>query len=151
LAVIISSAMLFAAACYQSPPKSGDYAKLNPDPSPGANGSPSGSNRNDNMGDKNAIDSTIKSGGFMANLPVDFTRPSDDVGKRLLKEYGSVFMARGGAVPPNVVVFRDDNAVSTFQANLARSTDTVGGISIELQAAAMKALKEAVAEATQSG
>src|SRR5262245_20143902 len=148
LAVIISSALLFAAACYQSPPKT-TGSKLNPDPTPTKG--PSNPDSNDNMGNKNQLDGTIKSGGFMANLPTDFTRPSDEVGKRLLREYGSVFVARGGAVPPNVVVFRDDNSVATFQASLARSTDTVGGISIELQAAAMKALKEAVAEANQSG
>ena len=94
---------------------------------------------------------SIKSGGFTANLPLGFNRPTDEVGSRLLKEYGSVFVARGGAVPPNTVVFHDDNAVSTFQGSLPKSSDTIGGIKIELQAPAMKALKDAVAEASQNG
>lgn len=89
-----------------------------------------------------------KGGGFTANLPAGFNQPTDDVGRRLLKEYGAVFVARGGATPPKTVVFRDDSEVSAFQTGVERTTDTVGGVSIELQAAAMKALKEAAAEAS---
>lgn len=89
--------------------------------------------------------------GFTANLPEDFVRPTDDAGKRLLKEYGSVFVARGGAIPPSVVVFKDEGEVSAFQQKAGSSRESVGGISIELQPPAMKALKEAVTEASQSG
>ena len=151
LAVIISSAFLLGAACWQSPQSSSNYGKLDPVSSPGANSSPSGSNRNDNMANQNTGDSSIKSGGFMGNLAPDFTRPSDEVGKRLLKEYGSVFVARGGVTPPPTVVFHDDSAVATFQGSLVKASDTVGGVRIELQAPAMKALKEAAAEAGQNG
>ncbi len=38
--------------------------------------------------------------GFYDNLPRDFEMPTDDAGKLLLREYGAVFVARGGAVPP---------------------------------------------------
>ena len=34
-------------------------------------------------------------GDFMKNLPKDFEQPTDDAGRLLLREYGSVFLARG--------------------------------------------------------
>lgn len=99
---------------------------------------------------KSSIDET-KAGGFMANLPDGFAPPSDEVGRRILKEYGAVFVARGGAVPPTRVVFRDEAEVAAFQKSAGSARETVGGVSIELQPAAVKALKNAVAEANQSG
>ena len=119
-------------------------------------GSNGANNRTTNDGKKNGTPKGSPSGtpgetrgdGFIANLPAGFNQPTDDVGRRLLKEYGAVFVARGGATPPNTVVFRDDKEVSAFQTGVDRTTDTVGGVSIELQAAAMKALKEASAEAS---
>ncbi|MFN0277890.1 MAG: hypothetical protein ACKVRN_04730 [Pyrinomonadaceae bacterium] len=90
-------------------------------------------------------------GGFTANLPDGFQQPSDDAGKRLLREYGAVFVARGGAVPPNVVVFKDESEVSAFQAKAGSSRETISGVSIELQPAAMATLKKAVADANESG
>jgi len=120
LAVIISSAFLLGTACWQAPQSSSNYGRVNPVTSPAANGSPSDSNQNNNMGKNDRVDSGIKSGGFMGNLSPDFTRPGDDVGKRLLKEYGSVFLARGGATPPPTVVFHDDSAVATFQGSLVK-------------------------------
>lgn len=92
----------------------------------------------------------IKSGGFTANLPDGFTQPTDDAGRRLMKEYGAVFVARGGAVPPKTVFFKDEAEVSAFQTAAGSTTETIGGVSIKLQPAAMKALKEAVAEGEKS-
>lgn len=94
---------------------------------------------------------TAAKGSFVSNLPSDFEQPASDVGKRLLKEYGAVFIARGGATPPNKVVFHDAADVAAFQSKAGSETASVGGVSIELQAAAMKALKEAVEEAKSSG
>jgi hypothetical protein len=147
------SQLLFSLGCwssdYKSRPIANERTVTTTSPSPKPDSSPS--TGNENMANKNSSESEIKSGGFAANLPSAFARPTDDVGNKLLKEYGAVFVAKGGATPPNTVVFRDDNAVSTFQSNLARSSDTIGGVSIELQSAAMKALKEAVADASQNG
>lgn len=89
--------------------------------------------------------------GFTVNLPNGFTAPSDDVGRKLLKEYGAVFLARGGATPPTKVVFRDESDVSAFQATLQKGSETIGGMKMELQAAAMSGLKNAIAEAKQQG
>jgi len=93
----------------------------------------------------------IERDGFPANLPAGFIQPSDETGRRLLKEYGAVFFARGGAVPPKTVVFRDEKEVAAFQGGVPRATESVGGVTIQLQAAAMQALKEAAAEAVNGG
>lgn len=90
-------------------------------------------------------------GSFSDNLPADFTQPTHDVGRRMLKEYGAMFVARGGAVPPKVVVFRDEVEVAAFQKGVKSSPETIGGITIELQAPAMRALKNAAAEAAAAG
>lgn len=95
--------------------------------------------------------SDLKSGGFMVNLPGGFSQPTDDVGRKLLKEYGAVFVAKGGAVPPNTVVFKDEAEVTKFQSGISPAREKVEGVSIELQQAAMNALKDAVADAKQAG
>ena len=89
--------------------------------------------------------------GFASNLPEGFTNPTDEAAKGLLKEYGAVFVARGGAISPKVVVFPNDAAVTAFQSSAPTSTETVGGVSITLQNPAMKGLQSAIAEASQSG
>jgi hypothetical protein len=93
----------------------------------------------------------IERDGFLANLPAGFVQPSDETGRRLLKEYGAVFLARGGAAPPKTVVFRDEKEVAAFQAGVPSATESVSGVTIRLQAAAMQALKEAAAEAVNGG
>jgi hypothetical protein len=94
----------------------------------------------------NSSSPDIERDGFLANLPADFVQPSDETGRRLLKEYGAVFLARGGAIPPKKVVFRDEKEVAAFQGGVPRATESVGGVTIQLQAAAMQALKKAAAE-----
>lgn len=92
------------------------------------------------------MNSTQKS--FMDNLPAGFVQPTDDVGRRMLKEYGAMFVSRASA--PKTVVFKNDAEVEQFQSSVQSSRETIGGVDIELQSAAMKALKDAVAEAEQS-
>lgn len=100
---------------------------------------------------KTANQNDAPKAGFEANLPAGFESPTNDVGRRLLKEYGAVFIARGGAVPPKTVIFRDEAAVLAFQRSLSISSETIGGITIELQAPAMAALKKAIDEARGQG
>ena len=88
--------------------------------------------------------------GFLDNLTADFEQPTDDAGKLLLREYGAVFVARNGALPPKKVVFRDEADVTAFQSKLSTSSATIGGYRIELQSPAMTALKEAIDEARSS-
>lgn len=87
---------------------------------------------------------------FFVNLPNDFLPPFDYVGQKLLKEYGAMFVARGGAIPPNKVVFENEEEVFNWQITVPQSIENIGGIEIELQSPAMKALKNAVKEAKQN-
>lgn len=137
------------AACWTSPKASNDEPAANyrssqnteRNTSVKTNASPSA---NTNMNDKSAT-------GFSANLPQGFEQPTDSVGRKLLREYGSVFVARGGAVPPKKVVFRDESDVAAFQSSLTTSSETIGGHRLELQATAMTALKNAISEAKAKG
>jgi D-alanyl-D-alanine carboxypeptidase len=89
--------------------------------------------------------------GFTANLPEGFRTPTDDAGRLLLKEYGAVFMARGGVTPPKTVVFKDQAEVTAFQSSLKTSSESIGGFNLELQAAAMDGLRKAIADAKAAG
>ena len=88
---------------------------------------------------------------FFKNLPRGFVKPKNDPERLLLKEYGAVYVARDGVTPPSKIVFKDEEDVSGFQAGLAKSTENIGGVSVELQSAAMSALREARVEAQKSG
>lgn len=90
-------------------------------------------------------------GDYYKNLPRGFEMPTDDAGRLLLREYGAVYLARGGAIPPTKVVFRDESDVTAYQSKLDRSTRTIGGIKVELQSAAMNALSAAIADAAKAG
>ncbi|MER3632026.1 MAG: hypothetical protein C4325_07590, partial [Blastocatellia bacterium] len=70
--------------------------------SPSRTPSDSKRTRADNANANNAMKETL--GAFRANLPVDFEEPIDPSGELLLREYGAVFLARGGAIPPKKVV-----------------------------------------------
>lgn len=87
---------------------------------------------------------------FFQNLPPDF-RMGDDIAElRLLSEYGAVFVARGGVIPPTRVVFADEAEVSRFQSELMITSSEIGGHRIELQSAAMERLLAAIACAERS-
>lgn len=94
---------------------------------------------------------TPAAGDFFSNLPKDFMRPTDDAGRLLLREYGAVYVARGGVTPPRKVVFSDEADVTAYQESLQRSTAMLGGTRVELQTAALDALKAAVSEAAAAG
>lgn len=106
------------------------------------------SNANSNM--SNANENKTEPAGFVGHLPDGFVRPTDSVERTLLHEYGSMFVAQGVTVPRKIV-FRDEADVSAFQAMLKTARETVGGIPLELQAAAMDDLKKAIEEARSRG
>jgi hypothetical protein len=116
------------------------------------------SDKNDKKTDKNSDEKMSKSTsdevtktGFAANLPSGFSQPTDAVGQKMLKEYGAMFVAKSGAVPPPKVVFNNESEVSSWQAGISKSTENIGGATIELQSPAMKALKEAIDDSKQNG
>ena len=86
---------------------------------------------------------------FKDNLPVDFNFPKDSVGRRLLKEYGALFIAGRGVVPPKTVIFKDESEVAAFQTSVSKAKEIIGGFEIELQTIAMNALKSAIREMAQ--
>jgi hypothetical protein len=65
----------------------------------------------------------------------------------LLREYGSVFIARGGVTPPPKIVFADQAEVIEFQSSVAIGSAVIGGFELALQGAAMEALLAAIKEA----
>ena len=108
------------------------------------------SNNSNNQTTQTTNPTEVKSGGFNGNLPSGFVQPTDSIGKRILREYGAVFVARGGTTPPTTIIFKDESAVSSFQSTLSTSSEKFGSFTIELQKAAMTELKNAIAEAKQS-
>jgi hypothetical protein len=75
----------------------------------------------------------------------------DPVARRILNEYGAVFMASGGALPPPVCIFRGAEEVETFQRAARPEAYTLGSVTIELQPSAMRALLAAREEALAEG
>jgi len=84
---------------------------------------------------------------FFKNLPENMTIGNSYAEDLLLREYGAVFVARGGAVPPDRVVFTDEEEVARFQQQLDVGQEMIGGFLMELQAPAMAGLRDAIAEA----
>src|SRR5688572_26198706 len=69
----------------------------------------------------------------------EFCPPGDPVARRVLEEYGSMFVAEGVRVPP-VCVFRDAAEVLAFQREATWRAGVFGGTIVELQPAALEAL-----------
>jgi hypothetical protein len=90
-------------------------------------------------------------GRFGQHLPKDFQIPSDEIAKKMLQEYGAVFVTRGGAIPPRTIVFQDQKEVSAFQKSVESQTELIGGMRLTLQSTAMKALLAAISEAKNHG
>lgn len=75
----------------------------------------------------------------------DFYDASNAVEKRIMKEYGAIFLNPDVAVKmPNRCRFKDEKEVSAFQGRVKIGKKNVGSVTIELQEAAMDALLKAV-------
>jgi hypothetical protein len=75
----------------------------------------------------------------------------DAVTRRVLTEYGAVFLAGGQVLPPPVCIFDGAAEVDAFQAEARPLAATIEGVTVELQPAAMRALLAAHEEANASG
>lgn len=87
---------------------------------------------------------------FRKHLPRSFVIPTDPVGLRLLKDYGSMYVAKGVTVP-NTVAFADEAEVTAFQLKAGSEKATIGQSLVELQPRALHALKEAIEDASKLG
>lgn len=75
----------------------------------------------------------------------------DAVSRRVLREYGAVFLASGEVLPPPACIFSSAAEVALFQAEAQTRTADIGGARVELQTAAMRALLFACEEARAAG
>ena len=73
--------------------------------------------------------------------------PADGVARRVLEEYGAIFVAHKKVVAPPVCVFTSDEQVLQFQERAGYTTEKIGYDDVELQPEAMKRLLKAREEA----
>jgi hypothetical protein len=76
---------------------------------------------------------------------------SDPVSRRVLEDYGAMFVADESVQPPPVCMFTNETDVLKFQTAAKSKAAVIGGARIELQPAAMDALLAAREEAHQAG
>lgn len=79
-----------------------------------------------------------------------FCPASDAVSRRVLEEYGAMFVAEGVSLPP-VCVFESETEVESFQREAGWLSSDFGGANVELQPAPMRALLRAREEARAAG
>ncbi|HEV7842838.1 MAG TPA: hypothetical protein VGO69_04035, partial [Pyrinomonadaceae bacterium] len=95
-----------------------------------------------------AIENALKERGMRLEEVCD---RNDAVGRRILEDYGAVFVAGNSVLPPPVCIFKSEADVVKFQTEAKFKTAVIGGARIELQPAAMDALQAARAEAGREG
>jgi len=81
----------------------------------------------------------------------DICPPLDHVARRVLHDYGAMFVGAETILPPPLCVFSSEEQVSRFQKAAGRAAATIGEAVIELQPAAMSALLKARAIARAEG
>jgi hypothetical protein len=77
--------------------------------------------------------------------------PDDPVARRILEEYGAVFVANKKVMPPPVCVFTNEDQVTRFQERAGYEREQIGFDEIELQPEALKQLRKAREEAQKEG
>lgn len=76
---------------------------------------------------------------------------SDPVARRILEEYGAVYVADKKVKPPPVCVFSNEEQVTRFQDDAGVEAETIGFDEVELQPEAVKHLRKAREEAQKEG
>jgi len=77
--------------------------------------------------------------------------PGDKVARRILEEYGAVYIASKKVLPPTLCVFTNESQVTKFQDDAGVASEVFGYDEIELQPEALKALKKAREDAQKEG
>jgi len=77
--------------------------------------------------------------------------PSDPVARRILEEYGAVFVATKKVLPPPVCIFTNEDQVTKFQEEAGFDGEQIGFDVIELQPEALKQLRKAREQAQKEG
>lgn len=77
--------------------------------------------------------------------------PADPVARRILEEYGAIFLANKKVVPPPVCIFTHEDQVTRFQEQAGFVSEFMSYDHVELQPAALKQLLKAREEAQKEG
>lgn len=77
--------------------------------------------------------------------------PADPVSRRILEEYGAIFVADKKVLPPPVCIFTTEEQVTKFQDDAGADVEVFGFDEIELQPEALKKLNKAREEAKKEG
>ena len=77
--------------------------------------------------------------------------PSDPVARRILEEYGAIFVADKKVKLPPVCIFTSEEQVTKFQDDAGFEADVIGFDEVELQPEALKKLNKAREEARKEG
>src|SRR3569832_1891079 len=77
--------------------------------------------------------------------------PSDPVSRRILEEYGAIFVATRKVTPPPVCVFTTEEQVTKFQDQAGFETEFIAYDEVALQPEAMKSLNKARKDAQKEG
>lgn len=76
---------------------------------------------------------------------------TDSVARRVLEDYGAMFLADKKVLPPPVCIFTSEEQVTAFQEKAGYQTEFIAYDDVELQPAAMKALMKAREQAQKEG
>jgi hypothetical protein len=77
--------------------------------------------------------------------------PADPVSRRILEEYGALYVADKKVKPPPVCVFSNEEQVTKFQEDAGYEAERIGFDEVELQPEALKHLRKAREEAQKEG
>lgn len=77
--------------------------------------------------------------------------PANPVSRRILEEYGAIFVADKKVTPPPVCIFTNEEQVTRFQDEVGFEASVIGFDEVELQPEAMKKLNKAREEAQKEG
>ena len=77
--------------------------------------------------------------------------PGDPVARRILEEYGAVFVATKKVLPPPVCIFTNEDQVTKFQEEAGFDEEQIGFDVVELQPEALKQLRKAREQAQKEG
>jgi hypothetical protein len=77
--------------------------------------------------------------------------PADPVSRRILEEYGALYVADKKVKPPPVCVFSNEEQVTKFQDDAGFEAEVIGFDEVELQPEALKHLRKAREEAQKEG
>jgi hypothetical protein len=95
-----------------------------------------------------ALSATLSGRGLELGRVCD---KNDPVAKRVLEDYGAIFVAGAQVTAPPVCVFTSEEQVAEFQNTARPLAQNIGGFNIELQEGAMNAFLKARIEAQTQG